>query len=264
MTEIPATEFDFATVPGWAELVNRVFREKQKVLARMMARARGDLIEDAEHLRDRCGPEITMPPARGRLVAFEPMELRASARVAMPGGFEDYELEHVGYRGRDAARQADAFDVMEDQARRAHRGAAAAFVAPFTPGQVAIARHYRALVERHDAGGMKCASLETVRRGDGRGGSFMDAFLAEGYDIDRLRARIGDGIAMPVRRQRAGSARRAIPDRVLVDMVCLQDMTLSAVLARHGWPDRGENIIAARLALATALERMRGHLEKGA
>lgn len=259
MADAMATEFDFAAIPGWAAQVNRVVKEKQKVLSRLLARARGDLVQDEAHLRDRCGPAITLPPARGRLVAFVPMALRPRADVVTPRDIDDYDLEHVGYRGRDAARQADAFDLMEDQARRAFRGSADAFVPPFSPGQVAVARRYRALVERHDAGGMKCASLETLRGGGGMGGDFMDAFLDEGRAIEELRERIGTGIALTVQRQRAGSARRSIPARVLVDMVCLQDRTLSDVLQRHGWSDKGEYIASAREALQAVLDRMRGH-----
>jgi hypothetical protein len=161
--------------------------------------------------------------------------------------------------------QADVFDLMIAQARR-RQGDAAGFVAPFTPGQVYMARHYRGLTERHAAGGVRCASLEAGREG-GTGGDFMDAYLAVGRELDRLHGRIGPGQAMVLRRVRpsARGSRVGISDRRVVDMVCLCGMTLGDVLEAHGWAVKGEYRDGVRTALCGALDRMQGYdLQRGA
>jgi hypothetical protein len=96
--------------------------------------------------------------------------------------------------------------------------------------------------------------------GGGGGDRFTDARLASARQIDGLRARIGDGAALAIRRLRpTGRAGRvAIPDRVLVDMVCLQDRPLGDVLRAHGWTVEGKTVQAATAALSAALERMIG------
>lgn len=209
-----------------------------------------------------CGPDIPLAPARGAFQTFRPMEMvPGTAGTARP----------AGYRGpgegqfRDAIRVADVFSVMEEQARRAHAAKGedvGPFTAPLTPAQVQMGRTYRDLVERHGAGGMKCASLE-ANRGGGSGGAFMDAYLEEGLMIERLRRRIGDGAALVVRRirpsKRGAGAKGIITDRVLVDMVCLKDKSLSDVLRHHGWAKKGEHVAVMRRALAAALDRMQGY-----
>ncbi|WP_412073319.1 hypothetical protein [Tritonibacter mobilis] len=47
-----------------------------------------------------------------------------------------------------------------------------------------------------------------------------------------------------------------ITDRRLVDMVCLKDKPISAVLRAHGWSVQGQTSGAVRQALAEVLERM--------
>jgi len=160
----------------------------------------------------------------------------------------------------------DVFDAMERRARAAHdaSGVQSAFVPPFTPGQVATARHYRAMVERHGAGGMRCASLEaSVSGGSGGGGSFIDGFITEGQTIAQMRKRIGIGAAMVVRRVRpslrGGRGAGVVLDATLVQMVCIDDLSLSEVLRRHGWAAKGEHREALRLALWRALDRMQGY-----
>lgn len=156
--------------------------------------------------------------------------------------------------------QADVFDVMIAQARRRHGDSDAPFVAPFSPGQVYMARHYRDLTERYEAGGVKCSSLEAGREG-GEGGGFMDAYLADGRMLEALHRRIGMGEAMVVRRIRPSKrgTKTGITDRRLVDMVCLGGLTFDQVLARHGWAPKGEHRIALRAALCGALDRMQGY-----
>lgn len=210
-----------------------------------------------------CGPAIPMAPARGAFQTFRPMEMvPGTAGTARPAGYRGPGEE----RFRDAIRVADVFSVMEEQARRAHVAKAddaASFVAPLTPAQVQMGRTYRDLVERHDNGGMKRASLE-ANRGGGSGGGFMDTYLEEGLMIERLRRRIGDSAALVVRRirpsKRGAGAKGIITDRALVDMVCLKDMTLIAVLKAHGWSKDGRAIAALRVALANSLDRMQGYI----
>ena len=151
---------------------------------------------DAARAPESCGPEIPVAPARGRILAYAPQAVRPTAT--------GYEVQHDGFRGRDAVRGADAFDVMMQQARR--NGGAD----PFTPAQVEVGRTYAMLVERHSSVGLKCASVEAMARGGGSGaGSFMDAVLHEAEVIRRMVAAVGPGNALEVRRG-AGGQRRDI------------------------------------------------------
>lgn len=161
----------------------------------------------------------------------------------------------------------DQLSIMCRQAYLAHRarGGDGDFVPPFTPGQIAMGQHYAALVERHEGAGIKCASLEGRGGGGGTGGGFADAYLAEGREIAAIRRRIGDGVALAVRRIRPSDrgSRAGITDRRLVDMVCVAGEDLTAVLRAHGWAEKGETRKALRLALCAALDRMQGYREKG-
>ncbi len=223
-----------------------------------------------------CGPAIPVAPARGPMVTFTPVERRQTNEDA-------FELFHAGYLGRDAARCADAFDLMTDQARRAHpkRVAAAkeaydkraadatgltpdfvppAFEPPFSIGQVAIGREYAALTERCACAGVKCSSLE-AQHGSGSGGGDREAAVFR--DFEQLRVfhrRIGDGLAKEVRRIRPGGAKRsAIRARYLVDQVCLGEMSLTQVLNACGWCNDAKTREGLRVALCAALDRMRGY-----
>lgn len=195
-------------------------------------------------------------------MAAAPMAPAAGAKVLVP----EYEVSVGGVRRRVSAhwREADVFDAMERAAQIAHakRDGEAAFVAPFSPGQVHMARYYLTLTEHHAVGGMRCASLEAGRTG-GSGGSFMDAFLHEGDQLRWLHGRIGAGVAMSVRRVRPSTRgpgkAGVISDRALVDGVCLGQMDLNAVLRRHGWSPDGHHRKALRLALGAALDRMQGY-----
>lgn len=193
---------------------------------------------------DGVGP-VPVAPARGpcRVV---------TDWAALPGGMR----RAVGQR----LEQADVFDVMLAQARRRHGDSEAPFAPPLSPGQIAMARHYRALTERHDAGGVRCSSLEAGRAG-GSGGDFMDAYLAVGMELDRLHSRIGAGAALVLRRVRPSDrgSRITIADRRLVDLVCLGNLSLDAVLVRHGWVVKGQYRQGLRDALAGALDRMQGY-----
>lgn len=200
-----------------------------------------------------CGPAIPLAPARGPQVAVVPHVIMPDPKEA--GG---YKVEQTGWRGFSAAKAADIFDMIAMRAVK--RGAKS----PFTKGQVNVARRYRDLVERHEAGGMRCASLEARRSsGPSGGGEFMDAFVSEGEAIAWLRARIGNGVAMTVRRvrpsARGGKGARIITDRVLVDSICLEGRSFRDVLDRHGWAQDGKNAARLIVAMATVLDRMQGY-----
>lgn len=200
-----------------------------------------------------CGPEIPAAPARGAFRVFDPMEF-------YPAGDDGFEVKSAGFQGRKAMHLADAFDVMAASAARKRKPA------PFSPGQVSMGRYYRDLVERYESAGVSCSSVEAIRNsGSGQGGEFIDAVLRDREEIERLRLRIGNGVAMEVRRVRPSqrNRRRLISDRQLVDAVCIQDRSLSEVLKVFGWVADGQraqgaHIKALRKALGDALDRMAG------
>lgn len=198
------------------------------------------------------GPDIIAAPARGPVRVFE-------GRAVYPKGEGEFELKPSGFAGRKSLRRADSFDVMTAKAARHKKSA------PFSPSQVAIGRHYRDLVERHDAAGVKCASLEgAASRGGGSGGGFIEALLRDRDEIAELQRRIGAGAAMVVRRIRPSSrgSRLTITDRRLVDMVCLDEKTISDVLRGHGWAIKSALIRALNQSLCDALDRMAGPIAR--
>lgn len=200
---------------------------------------------------DACGPRIIPAPARGAFKVAPQSQL-------LPNGADGWVQADAGFAGYQPIRAADVFDLMLRSAERA------GLAAPFTPGQVEMGRRYRALVERHDAGGIKCSDL--IGRPGGAGGDFMDAYLAEGRELAALRRRIGDRAALSVRRvrpgARGGAGRRNIPDRALVDMVCLGNRSPSDVLRAHGWAVKGDTRKAVAAALCGALDRMAGYRDE--
>lgn len=206
-----------------------------------------------------CGPAIPVAPARGPAVAVTPQVVMPDPKSAT-----GYKIEGIGWRGFRAARAMDIFDDLERRAARIRdKGGKVTGRSPFTKGQVTVARRYRDMVERHDAGGVKLASLEgRAGGGGGSGRDFMDAFLAEGREIEQLRAAIGSGAAMSVRRVRP-SARgddgaRLIRDRDLVDAICLHGRSFRDVLIAHRWAADGKNAKRLTEALAACLDRMQG------
>lgn len=204
-----------------------------------VAKARGAVPEE-------CGDAIPNAPARGAFRVFQPTML-------YPDGGDGYVAKPAGYRGRSAIQRADVFDRMVASAARSKKPM------PLTPGQVAMGRHYRDLVERHACAGLKCSSIEAIRSGGGgRGGDFMDAVLRDREEIERLHRRIGAGSAMVVRRIRPSKrgSRVSITDRRLVDMVCLEDRAIGDALKAQGWSVYGLTVQAATKALRLALDRM--------
>ncbi|RJE84018.1 hypothetical protein D3P04_13455 [Paracoccus onubensis] len=218
----------------------RLLDERDR-LARLIFRA---------HPAEGCGPAIPVAPARGPQRSVTP-------HVMMPDPKDKsgWKVEETGWRGFKAAQAMDIFDTLALKAAKRKE------VPPFTKGQVNVARLYRDLVERHDAGGMKLASLEgRVASGSGKGGDFMDAFLAEGEAIRRMQRAIGNGVAMQVRRVRpsvrGGKSARNIRDRDLVDAICLHGKSFRQVLEVHGWTVTGRNVQSLIGALGCVLNRM--------
>lgn len=201
-----------------------------------------------------CGPAVPVAPARAFRVT-DPMGV-------VPKGVEDWDVQPIGYRGRSVMVVCDVFDQMLKAEMDRCRTKGEAYVPPFTPGQIAVGRSYRDLVERHEASGMRCSQLQGGTRGGIGGAGVSEAQLQDARQISGYRRRIGHGAALAVRRirpsARGAGARGTIMDRALVDMVCIAGMTLSEVLRAHGWAEKGESRNALRKALASVLERMRG------
>lgn len=240
------------------------------------------LAEEAERLRlvraagqrpAGCSDEIIDAPARPFVIAETPRRTVMTAHGPRQ--------ERDGLPGQDRVRCGDAFDVMHDQAVRAHAGVVSrwrkanahlteeqrrkrepAFEAPFTPGQEQAGRDYALLSERVAASGVKCSSIEALRGGSGNGDR-EEAMLADFQRLRSMHRRIGDGLAKEVRRQRpsaTGGARSAIRVRTLVDQVCIGGLSLDSVLEAHGWK-AGDTVARAGLrdALCGALNRMQGY-----
>lgn len=202
-----------------------------------------------------CGPDIPVAPARGAFKLIRPVKVKEGSS----GTLVDDGYQGPGEaRSRRAIQMADIFDAMDQDQRR--RAGGEAVVPWFSAGQVAMARRYRALVEKHATAGVKLSSLGGSGGAGGQGG-FAEAFFDEGREIAMLQRRIGDGVALAVRRVRPsarGEGARVIQDRVLVDQVCLHQVSLRAVLEAHSWAGFGKNIEALRKALGAALDRMQG------
>lgn len=179
-----------------------------------------------------CGDDAPLAPARGEVLAWAPMQMQ-------PKG-DGYALQHAGFRGRDAHRAADALDRIEG----------------LTAAQRQAGRSYAALIERHDARGLRCVSVETMMQGrtGGAGHDFADRLLHEGDIIAGQRRRIGTASVLAPRR--AAGKRLAISALALADMVCLEGRALDDVLRRHGWSCKGQHRAALRAALAAALDRV--------
>lgn len=208
-----------------------------------------DVIRQAGTVPLSCGDAMPEAPARGPVRAIDFM-------ASYPDGSDAYVFKAAGFLGRKTMVRADVFDTMAAQAQRKGRAFG------LTVSQVAMGRTYRALVERHQAGGVRCSSVEAMPSGSGGGDGdgFTERRLAASRRIDLLQARVGTGSAMVVRRIRPSvrGSRASIPDRALVDRVCLADEDISAVLRAYGWSVYGDTVQALTAALAQALERMIG------
>lgn len=235
-------------------------READQILADALAKLAGEyrLHDEDRRVRDMLDyftpppdlAEIPVAPGRG------PMH-RVPNYMLLPGGSRAQQGAHW--------RRMDQLSIMCRHAWERHRakcGADVPFIAPFSLGQISMGQHYQGLIERHDAAGMKCASIEgrAAASSGGNGGGFIEAYLSEGYEIEALRRKIGDGIALPVKR---GTGRRPISDRALVDAVCLAGKDLTTVLRNHGWANDARIRDKLRHALSQVLDRMIGHRPEG-
>lgn len=195
---------------------------------------------------DVCGDAVPVAPARGPCIVFDMM-------ASYPKGDGDTVLKPAGWAGRKTMQRADVFDRMRAAALRKRS------TIPLSPEQVGMARLYRNLIERHQAGAIRCSSVEGRVSGGGSADAFTDARLQSSRAIDRMRHAIGHGIALEAKRHRAGApVRDVITVPHLVDAVCLHDMTVSDVLARAGWSVQAVPVRDLTIALGDALQRMIG------
>ncbi|TRD21897.1 hypothetical protein [Palleronia caenipelagi] len=245
-----STKIQKARETSWAEEAIEAERVKPPERFRYGSdeAARIDAVRHAARNPKSCSREIPVAPARGPVAEFR-------ETVSLPKG-DGFQLAEAPYRAGCPGRVRDVFDIMTEQAMRRRGGRA-----PFTAGQVQIARDYRALFERVQSAGMKCsADLNAVRGGDG-GRDFMDVFIADSERLRRLQRAIGAGDALAPRRDGAHNmdrgTRRSITDARLVEMVCVGQEPLSAVLRAHGWALAGKNRKCLHDALCASLERMR-------
>lgn len=212
--------------------------------------------------------------AEGRAVArmladAVPPPVMRAAPVAPARGVMRVQADFVvvpgGVRRRDGGHWVDMcqLEVMVAQAalRHADRAPDSPFTAPFDPGQISVARDYRALTEQRQGSALRCASLEAGRStGGGGSGLFIDSFIQQGAWLAELHRRIGAGVAMDVRRHMdRGNARRPITVRAALDMVVLAGRDVSAVLAGFGWASNGKARCLMRAQLVGALDRMQGY-----
>lgn len=213
--------------------------------------ARLDIVRASGAVPDVCGDAMPTAPARGPVRVFDMLG-------SYPDGKDGSRLKPAGYMGRKTAQRMDVFGRMDAQSRR--KGGDPVL----TASQIGMGRLYATMVQDRAASGVRCSSMEAMSGGGGTREGYTDHRLNLARQIDTLQARIGDGCALAIRRVRPsvrgdGALRRAnIPDRALVDAVCLDDRDVSDVLRSYGWAVKGDTVRAATLALAAALDRMIG------
>lgn len=202
--------------------------------------ARVEAVRAQGRVPENVGP-VVEAPARGPVKVREML----SYHQRDDGRFQ---AVRAGFAGRRTMQRADVWDLM------AARAAAKRKVAPFAEAQVSMARHYRDMIERQEAGGLRALDLDRVR--SGAGGSYIDAVLSISAQIEAMRARIPCGDALvPVR---GGRMRQAISRRALVDAVCLGEQTISEVLRGAGWSASGQLVAVLQADLAASLTAMMG------
>jgi len=193
------------------------------------------------------GLDIQPSIARGAFQEFTPRE-------TIKGANGEFRSVRSGHRGHNAIRIADAFDRMQEQARRRARSRGVDVPELFTTAQIETGRVYAELVSRLRSAGLKLSCLD----GSGGGGS------SDGHSeqtthrlarLSRMEAAIGDEIALAPKRA-SGRERQVIAVRRLVHCVCIREETLSEVLTLHGWSWTKSTREPAREALRAALDRM--------
>ncbi|WP_417257366.1 hypothetical protein [Celeribacter sp.] len=199
--------------------------------AKLSEAERIERVKRAGDFPEGCGPAPVVAPARGALRL-------SSMKAVYPKGEGEFEVKDAGFQGRRTAMIADVFDLMAARGRQR-----------FTPSQISVARYYKFLVERHAAGGMRCASLEALPSGGGVGGvEWIDAYVDEGRKIKAMHRRIGSGVVVV-----PGCDRVAIREDWLVHQVCIGGLSLSRVLSERGVALKGRALSKAVDELARAL-----------
>lgn len=196
-----------------------------------------------------CGRDIAPAPARGVVATFLPREIQKTAN----GNFREV---RNGYAGRLGLRRCDAFDVMQarSDARAKARG-----VDPrplFSTAQIEAGRRYGALVQQLAGSGFGLSQME--RSGGGRGGAGVNEAQIDMIDrLSRMRTAIGTGWAIgPEAVDPGRDRRRPIRLRSVVDAVCLDQATITAVLKAHLWPNAARTQRLVQKAFAEALDRL--------
>lgn len=202
-------------------------------------------IKASGHVPIECGDAIPAAPARGPVRSFDPI-------ARYPDGKDGYVLKSSGYRGRKALALADPFDQLRYYAARARKPA------PFTKLQEDAGRHYRDLTLDLQSRGFAHSSLCSTPRGSSSGRDFMERYSDDQRQLLALQHRIGNGVALPVRRLRPSErgSKRGILDRDLVDLFVLHEKTLSDILLKHGWKANGKTRATLLAALGATLDRL--------
>jgi hypothetical protein len=216
--------------------------QPDKTPENMTEKERMDAIKARGAWPKSCGPDGIDAPARGplRVMRFKTGQVNPAGKT---------EVKPLGFGGRDTAKVCDVFDLIEAYAKRE----------VFSPPQLAIARRYAGIVERHSKGAIKCSTLDD--RGGGSGGTgsdFMDAYLQEGVEIEGLRKIVVAGAGLTPSARMKGSV---ISPLELLDCICLLQLNLSQILKRFGWSVSGPNIAKLVKALAEIFDRMNGTRE---
>lgn len=203
-------------------------------------------------------------PARGTMRLVENWEVAVGGTRRLDGAHwaapSALDVENVLAREKRAE---GAIDRAEDKAGRPLTDADVEAVLRravdlFTPGQVAIADRYRALVEWRDGSAIKCASLEAGRGGGS--GDYLTAYMDAGDELAKMVRAIGDDVCLsPRRHMDRGNGRGPVTVRQAVDGVVLRGLTISALLKHYGWVAKGETRKVVRTAISGALDRMQGY-----
>lgn len=192
-------------------------------------------------------PMIIAAPARGPTQVLPQRET-----VMTPSGPRIIRTTAEGFHPVAAV---DAFDEMARQSRRRKPDAAPLF----TVGQVQAGRAYASLYERCASEGLRCSSPE-ARAGGGEAVDWIEGVIARSRRLDRMRAAIGDGVALSPRGvlAHADRGRRLIRVNDLVLHVCVHGRTISGVLVKFGWGRSATAVDGLKAALTGALDRMQG------
>lgn len=177
----------------------------------------------------------------------------------------NWEILPGGTRRADGAHwiEASPLDVANvravDRALAKDPEASRAKAEVFSPGQVAMAKRYRDLVEWRAGSAIKCGKLEGGS-GAGGAGEFIDSYITAGEELARLEAAIGREIILsPRRHMDRDNARRPLSLRVAFDAMVLRGWSLSKVITKHGWSPKGATRRQVRDAIRGALDRMQGY-----